>query len=181
LLHPSVGMTKPGDVDHYTRVRTYRALAEHYYDPDRSCSAAAWPAHGRPREAFVARPSPQPAPITSSSGATMPVRPDSTGTPSGVVRRANPPRSQAVGVHGAVQGCICPRRTATRRPTIPNGVHRQHLARRCGGVPESRSCAASGSPPETAEILGDTARRATAGRASGSPGSKGAGSRPRRC
>jgi sulfate adenylyltransferase len=35
LLHPSVGMTKPGDVDHYTRVRTYRALAERYYDPDR--------------------------------------------------------------------------------------------------------------------------------------------------
>ncbi|HYY87934.1 MAG TPA: bifunctional sulfate adenylyltransferase/adenylylsulfate kinase [Chloroflexota bacterium] len=35
LLHPSVGMTKPGDVDHYTRVRTYRALAGRYYDPDR--------------------------------------------------------------------------------------------------------------------------------------------------
>ncbi len=35
LLHPVVGMTKPGDVDHFTRVRTYRALAEHYYDPDR--------------------------------------------------------------------------------------------------------------------------------------------------
>lgn len=33
LLHPTVGMTKPGDVDHYTRVRTYRALAERYYDP----------------------------------------------------------------------------------------------------------------------------------------------------
>ncbi|MBV9496326.1 MAG: bifunctional sulfate adenylyltransferase/adenylylsulfate kinase [Acidobacteria bacterium] len=30
LLHPSVGMTKPGDVDHYTRVRTYRAVASHY-------------------------------------------------------------------------------------------------------------------------------------------------------
>src|SRR3712207_4890867 len=28
-------MTKPGDVDHYTRVRTYKALAEHYYEPDR--------------------------------------------------------------------------------------------------------------------------------------------------
>jgi sulfate adenylyltransferase len=28
-------MTKPGDVDHYTRVRTYRALKERYYDPDR--------------------------------------------------------------------------------------------------------------------------------------------------
>ncbi len=35
LLHPVVGMTKPGDVDHFTRVRTYRALAERYYDPDR--------------------------------------------------------------------------------------------------------------------------------------------------
>ncbi|MFW6069136.1 MAG: bifunctional sulfate adenylyltransferase/adenylylsulfate kinase [Chloroflexota bacterium] len=35
LLHPSVGMTKPGDVDHYTRVRTYRALASRYYDQDR--------------------------------------------------------------------------------------------------------------------------------------------------
>ena len=35
LLHPSVGMTKPGDVDHFTRVRTYMALAQRYYDPDR--------------------------------------------------------------------------------------------------------------------------------------------------
>jgi sulfate adenylyltransferase len=35
LLHPSVGMTKPGDVDHYTRVRTYKALAQNHYDPDR--------------------------------------------------------------------------------------------------------------------------------------------------
>lgn len=35
LLHPSVGMTRPGDVDHYTRVRTYRALTERYYDADR--------------------------------------------------------------------------------------------------------------------------------------------------
>lgn len=35
LLHPVVGMTKPGDVDHYTRVRTYKALAQRYYDPDR--------------------------------------------------------------------------------------------------------------------------------------------------
>jgi len=32
LIHPVVGMTKPGDVDHYTRVRVYRALYEHYYD-----------------------------------------------------------------------------------------------------------------------------------------------------
>jgi sulfate adenylyltransferase len=35
LLHPVVGMTRPGDVDHYTRVRTYKALARQYYDADR--------------------------------------------------------------------------------------------------------------------------------------------------
>jgi sulfate adenylyltransferase len=35
LLHPVVGLTKHGDVDHYTRVRTYKALAERYYDPTR--------------------------------------------------------------------------------------------------------------------------------------------------
>lgn len=35
LLHPVVGMTKPGDVDHYTRVRSYKALVENYYEPDR--------------------------------------------------------------------------------------------------------------------------------------------------
>ena len=32
LIHPVVGMTKPGDVDHYTRVRVYRALVENHYD-----------------------------------------------------------------------------------------------------------------------------------------------------
>ena len=32
LIHPVVGLTKPGDVDHYTRVRIYRALMDHYYD-----------------------------------------------------------------------------------------------------------------------------------------------------
>ncbi len=32
LLHPVVGMTKPGDVDHYTRVRVYKTLVEKYYD-----------------------------------------------------------------------------------------------------------------------------------------------------
>lgn len=31
LLHPVVGMTRPGDVDHYTRVRTYLALLRNYY------------------------------------------------------------------------------------------------------------------------------------------------------
>lgn len=30
LIHPVVGMTKPGDVDHYTRVRCYQALLSHY-------------------------------------------------------------------------------------------------------------------------------------------------------
>ena len=35
LLHPVVGMTKPGDMDHFTRVRSYKALAENYYEPNR--------------------------------------------------------------------------------------------------------------------------------------------------
>jgi sulfate adenylyltransferase len=39
LLHPVVGMTKPGDVDHYTRVRSYKILADRYYDPERTMLA----------------------------------------------------------------------------------------------------------------------------------------------
>ncbi len=39
LLHPVVGMTKPGDIDHYTRVRSYKTLAEHYYERDRTMLA----------------------------------------------------------------------------------------------------------------------------------------------
>jgi sulfate adenylyltransferase len=35
LLHPAVGLTRPGDVDHYSRVRTYQAMAAAYYDPQR--------------------------------------------------------------------------------------------------------------------------------------------------
>jgi sulfate adenylyltransferase len=36
LIHPVVGMTKPGDVDHYTRVRTYRVLVEKHYPAERT-------------------------------------------------------------------------------------------------------------------------------------------------
>jgi sulfate adenylyltransferase len=36
LLHPSVGMTKPGDVDHFSRVRIYRTMVERYYDESRT-------------------------------------------------------------------------------------------------------------------------------------------------
>ena len=36
LIHPVVGMTKPGDVDHFTRVRIYRALVEKYYDKSKT-------------------------------------------------------------------------------------------------------------------------------------------------
>jgi sulfate adenylyltransferase len=32
LLHPVVGMTKAGDIDHYTRVQSYEVLAKKYYD-----------------------------------------------------------------------------------------------------------------------------------------------------
>ena len=36
LIHPAVGLTKPGDVDHFTRVRTYKALVDKYYDRSRT-------------------------------------------------------------------------------------------------------------------------------------------------
>ena len=39
LLHPVVGMTKPGDVDHFTRVRTYKVLADQYLETDRALLA----------------------------------------------------------------------------------------------------------------------------------------------
>ena len=32
LIHPVVGMTKPGDVDHYTRVRVYQTIQDRYED-----------------------------------------------------------------------------------------------------------------------------------------------------
>ena len=39
LLHPVVGLTKPGDIDHYTRVRSYQVLTELYYDRQRTLLA----------------------------------------------------------------------------------------------------------------------------------------------
>ncbi|MCL4402359.1 MAG: sulfate adenylyltransferase, partial [Acidobacteria bacterium] len=36
LIHPVVGLAKPGDMEHYTRVRTYEVLVENYYDPSRT-------------------------------------------------------------------------------------------------------------------------------------------------
>ncbi|MCM3872646.1 MAG: bifunctional sulfate adenylyltransferase/adenylylsulfate kinase, partial [Pyrinomonadaceae bacterium] len=39
LLHPAIGLTKPGDIEHYTRVRSYKALTERYYDQDRTVLA----------------------------------------------------------------------------------------------------------------------------------------------
>ena len=33
LIHPVVGITRPGDVDHYTRVRCYRALVDNDFEP----------------------------------------------------------------------------------------------------------------------------------------------------
>ena len=35
LLHPVVGMTQPGDVDHFTRVRVYKTLIDNYYEVNR--------------------------------------------------------------------------------------------------------------------------------------------------
>ena len=39
LLHPVVGMTKAGDVDYYTRVRTYRALLQNHFPPEKTLLA----------------------------------------------------------------------------------------------------------------------------------------------
>jgi sulfate adenylyltransferase len=39
LLHPTVGLTKPGDVDQFTRVRSYRLLFDAYYDKSRTLLA----------------------------------------------------------------------------------------------------------------------------------------------
>jgi sulfate adenylyltransferase len=36
LIQPAVGLTKPGDVDHYTRARIYKVLVERYYDRSRT-------------------------------------------------------------------------------------------------------------------------------------------------
>jgi len=36
LIQPTVGLTKPGDVDHYTRAWTYKLLVERYYDRSRT-------------------------------------------------------------------------------------------------------------------------------------------------
>jgi sulfate adenylyltransferase len=52
LIHPVVGMTKPGDVDHYTRVRCYERLLPHY--PEQTTSLSLLPLAmrmGGPREA----------------------------------------------------------------------------------------------------------------------------------
>lgn len=53
LIHPVVGMTKPGDVDHYTRVRCYEALLAQY--PEHTAELSLLPLAmrmGGPREAL---------------------------------------------------------------------------------------------------------------------------------
>ena len=54
LVHPVVGMTKPGDVDHYTRVRCYEAIMQHY--PMHTAMLSLLPLSmrmGGPREAIL--------------------------------------------------------------------------------------------------------------------------------
>jgi sulfate adenylyltransferase len=53
LIHPVVGMTKPGDVDHYTRIRCYQQLMSHY--PPHTAKLSLLPLAmrmGGPREAL---------------------------------------------------------------------------------------------------------------------------------
>ncbi len=54
LLHPVVGMTKPGDVDHFTRVRCYEKILRHY--PEQTTLLSLLPLAMRmagPREALL--------------------------------------------------------------------------------------------------------------------------------
>ena len=54
LIHPVVGMTKPGDVDHFTRVRCYQAVLGHY--PKNTAMLSLLPLAmrmGGPREALL--------------------------------------------------------------------------------------------------------------------------------
>ncbi|MDR4508153.1 MAG: bifunctional sulfate adenylyltransferase/adenylylsulfate kinase [Candidatus Brocadiaceae bacterium] len=53
LIHPVVGMTKPGDIDHYSRVRCYEKLLRHY--PEQTTALSLLPLAmrmGGPREAI---------------------------------------------------------------------------------------------------------------------------------
>lgn len=53
LIHPVVGMTKPGDIDHFTRVRCYEHVLNHY--PDQTTALSLLPLAMRmagPREAL---------------------------------------------------------------------------------------------------------------------------------
>jgi sulfate adenylyltransferase len=54
LIHPVVGMTKPGDIDHYTRVRCYEHVIKRY--PEQSTTLSLLPLAmrmGGPREAVL--------------------------------------------------------------------------------------------------------------------------------
>ena len=53
LIHPVVGLTKPGDIDHFTRVRCYEQLLRHY--PEQTTALSLLPLAmrmGGPREAL---------------------------------------------------------------------------------------------------------------------------------
>ncbi len=54
LIHPVVGMTKPGDIDHYSRVRCYEHILDHY--PEQTTDLSLLPLAMRmagPREALL--------------------------------------------------------------------------------------------------------------------------------
>jgi sulfate adenylyltransferase len=76
LIHPVVGMTRPGNVDHYTRVRCYQAVLDRY--PRHTVALAllpwpcAWPVRARPSGTRSSGRTT--AAATSSSAATTPGR-----------------------------------------------------------------------------------------------------------
>jgi sulfate adenylyltransferase len=77
LLHPVVGLTRPGDIDHYARVRSYQVLTELYYNRERTLlrfcpSQCAWLGHAKRSgtQSFAVTSEP----IILLSAGTMPVQ-----------------------------------------------------------------------------------------------------------
>ena len=131
----SSGMTKPGDVDHYTRVRTYKALAERLLRarPHPAVAAAAGHAHGRPARGAVARAHPpqlRRQPLDRRPRPRQPrawTRTASRSTAPTMPRSWCEQHADELGVgHGAVPASwsTCPTRSATRRARSVAGRRR---------------------------------------------------------
>ena len=107
LIHPAVGMTKPGDLDHYTRVRCYQELLRYYPRQTALLAAADRDADGRAARSDVAPSSARTtaAPTSSSAATRRPRRRQQGQAVLRSVRRAGD-RAQAPGRAGHPDGAV---------------------------------------------------------------------------